>query len=402
VKVFDRHGHPVSETAWTPAGELECGWVRIPDGSWLVIEPRATREAPWGLSDRLWHCERGAREPGATVGDPTQVPPGAVPLSVFEALDWARVDRIPALAAPARLPPGAGTAVLNLIAELARAQTTARLAYRGPYPTEQLFLALLESFRYLTDAPDPLAAFMAGGVEWEPAPHERLFPADGLYVQMRGRVEKVVVRGATYYRPDWQGVARHAPKRVRETTQGVVCSLWALGRPLEDHLLLSREGALLRVLDTEPVEASARVISPEVRAGVAAAVAAGSAPALAPFIRTVAATSALEWGAVTRELVSVEPGRIRVSERLRRVLAEALSAAHGRGARASLALVAVVELAALTGDTFRSLAQAEIAKLPPEAQAAAVTAGGETAPGDTQGAQEIAGAVEALLEELAA
>ncbi|MGH7275431.1 MAG: hypothetical protein ACREIY_00230, partial [Candidatus Rokuibacteriota bacterium] len=241
--------------------------MRLPDGSWLVIEPRATREAPWGLSDRLWQCGRDVREPGATVGGPTQVPPGAVPLSVFEALDWARVDRIPALAAPARLPPGAGTAVLNLIAELARAQRTARLAYRGPYPTEQLFVALLESFRYATDTPDPLAAFMAGGVEWEPAPHERLFPADGLYVQMRGRVEKVVVRGTTYYRPDWQGVARHAPKRVRDTTQGVVCSLWALGRPLEDHLLLSREGELLRVLDTQPVEAPARVMRPEVRAG---------------------------------------------------------------------------------------------------------------------------------------
>src|SRR5439155_370570 len=90
---------------------------------------------------------------------------------------------------------------LNLIAELAREQGAARLAYRGPYPTEQLFLALLESFRYEpADAADPLAAFMSGGLAWTPAPHERLFAADGLYVQRRGRVEKVVF--------EWGAVAR--------------------------------------------------------------------------------------------------------------------------------------------------------------------------------------------------
>jgi hypothetical protein len=388
VETFDRRGALVADIAWTAGGALQIGWVRIPDGSWLAIEPRAAVDAPWGLSDRISHAvERGS-------ADRTSV-------TLFETLDWARVDRIPTLAEPARLPPGAGTAVLNLVAELARAQGVGRLAYRGPYPTEQLFTTLLESFRYVGAAADPLAAFLAGGVEWEPAPHERFFPAEGLYVQLRGRVEKVVFRGAAYYRADWQGVARHAPKRVRDTRAGVVCSLWALGRPLEDHLLLSRDGELLRVLEPEPeTPPPPRTMFPEIQRGIAATVAAVSAPALAPFIRSAAEDAPLEWDALSRELVAAEPGRIRVSTRLRSVLVELMGAARGRGERASLALAAVVELAALAGDTLRARAQAALRALAPEAQAAALAAGEAAPPGDARGAQEIAGAVEVLLDEL--
>ena len=360
----------MSEVRWTAAGTLEGVWVRSPDGSWLGLEPRATTDAPWGLSDRLWHWPRVDREPARDLGWPEQRARGAVPLTVFEALDWTRVDHIPPGAEPARVPPGGGPAVLNLIAGLARAQGVARLPYRGAYPTEALFLGLLESFRYEPeDVPDPLAAFMAGELTWVPAPNEPLFAADGLYVQIRGRVEKVVFRGAAYYRPDWQSVVRHAPRRVRDTREGVVCSLWVLGRPLEDHLLLAADGTLLRVLDAVPVEDPARPFPPAVRAGVAAAVAAGSAPALAPSIRSAAGACALEWGAVARDLVAVAPDRIRVSAPIRRALAETLAAAPDRAGRAAVALAALAEIAALVGDAWRARAQAELARLPPDAQA---------------------------------
>ncbi len=389
VKAFDRRGTLVADIVWTAAGALEEAWVKIPGGSWLVIEPRATADTPWGLADRIWHAHahRSAER---------------TPLTVFEALDWSRVDRIPTMADPARLPPGAGTAVLNLIARLGRTQGVGRFVYHGPYPTEQLFTALLESFRYVSDAPDPLAAFMAGGVAWEPAPHEPLFPAEELYVQLRGRVEKAVFRGAVYYRPDWQGVARHAGKRVRDARAGVLCSLWALDRPLEDHLLLSREGELLRVLDPEPVTCEPRPMPPEVLAGVAAVIAASSAPALVPFIRADAAASTLEWDALPRELIVVEPGRIRVSARLRALLVELRAVARDRPARASLALAAVAELAALAGDALRARAQAAVAALPAEDQLAALAAGDAAPARGARSAQEIARAVEALLEDLAA
>jgi hypothetical protein len=388
VQSFDRHGQPVSELTWARDGSLARARVRLPDDTWLVIEPRATTATPWGLADRLWRAERFPECGG----------PSGEPLTVFEALDWARIDRIPPLAEPARLPPGGGTAVLNLIAELAREQGATRLAYRGPYPTEQLFLALLESFRYEpADAPDPLAAFMAGGLAWTPAPHERVFAADGLYVQRRGRVEKVVLRGAAYYRPDWQSVARHAPRRVRDVSGGVICSLWALGHPLEDHVLLSPEGDLLRVLEPPPARGLARPIAPEIAAGVAAIVATGSAPPLVPVIEDVARAVVLEWSAVARDLVAIEADRIRISGRFREALAERIAAARGRGPRATLALAALVELGVLVGDALRARAQARLAALPPAAQAAALAA---PPPADGRHARAIADAVEALLREV--
>src|SRR5207253_2210163 len=130
---------------------------------------------------------------------------------------------------------------------------------------------------------------------------------------------------------------RHGPARLSRP----------LGRPLEDHLLLSPAGDLLRVLEPAAAEGLARPIAPDIRAGVAAAVAAGSGAPLAPAIEDVARAIALEWGAVTRDLILVERDRIRVSESFRRALAETLAAAGGRGPRATAALTAVVELAGL-------------------------------------------------------
>src|SRR5437870_13775356 len=90
--------------------------------------------------------------------------------------------------------------------------------------------------------------------------------------------------------------------------------IWALGRPLEDHLFLSPEGDLRHVLQPVAADGASRPIAPEIRAGVAAAVAAGSTAPLASVIEDVARTVALEWGAVARDLVEIERDRIRVSE----------------------------------------------------------------------------------------
>src|SRR5262245_13761830 len=342
-------------------GALGRAWVRIPDRSWLGIEPRATREAPWGWSDRLWH----APEPSGAEWRGT-------PLTIFEALDWTRIDRIPALAEPARLPPGGGTAVLNLIAELAAAQRIGPLAYRGPYPTEQLFLALLESFRYESMSADPLAAFMQGVLTWTPAPAERVFPADDLYVQTRGRIEKVVWRGGAYYRPDWQRVARHSPRRIVDAPDGVHCVLWALGQPLDDHLLLRPDGDLVTILASEPTAAESRPLPAAVWRGVVAAVAAQSAPPLAPFVESVAGSLSLEWGPMALDLARIGHGRVRISDRLRQALTARLAAAPARADRAALGLAAVAEMAALVGDELRRRAQAEILALPLDAQPAAL------------------------------
>ncbi|MGH7393292.1 MAG: hypothetical protein ACREM3_28130, partial [Candidatus Rokuibacteriota bacterium] len=245
VLELDRGGTALAVLRWTERA-LDAAWLRIPDGRWLAIEPRVSPDAAWGAADRL----RMATEPGA-LGDP---------LTVVEAVDYTAVDRVPTLAEPGRVPPGAGVVVLNLLASLATDARRERLEYHGPYPGEQLFLALLESFRYEPAAVDPLAAFGAGAVTWRPDPHERWFTSDGAYVQWRGRVEKIVWRGRTYHRPDWQDVARHAPLRVRDVGGAVRCSLWALGGPLEDHLELSADGAVVGVLAPSPQTVPARAL----------------------------------------------------------------------------------------------------------------------------------------------
>jgi hypothetical protein len=389
VRAVDRRGTLVALVDRSADGSLERAWVRIPDRSWLGIEPRATRDAPWGWSDRLWH----ATEPSSGEWRGT-------PLTVFEALDWAGIDRIPALGEPARLPRGGGTAVLNFIAELAAEQRTGPLAYRGPYPTEQLFLALLESFRYEPVSADPLAAFMQGALVWTPAPAERVFPADDLYVQARERIEKVAWRGGTYYRPDWQGVSRHSPRRIVEAPDGVRCVLWALGQELEDHLLLRADGELVTILAGEPAAAESRPLPATVWSGVVAAVAARCAPPLAPFVESAAASFSLEWGPVARDLMQIGPGRVRISDRLRQALAARLAAAPARADRAALGLAAIAEMAALVGDELRGRAQTAILNLPPAAQPAALEdATGAATRRRAERARDIAAAVDALLGE---
>jgi len=390
VQIVDRRGTLVTVLRPTVTGSIESAWVRIPDGSWLGIEPRATREAPWGWSDRLWH----AAEPPANGWHGAR-------LTLFEALDWARIDRIPVLGEPSRLPPGGGTAVLNFIAARAEAQGVGPLAYRGPYPTEQLFLALLESFRYEPDVPDPLATFVAGGLTWRPAPSEHLFVGDDLYAQLRGRIEKVVWRGITYYRPDWQSLVRHTPRRIVDASDGVRCELWALGRRLEESLLLRPDGDLARILVHEPGPSSSRPLPDTVWGGVAAAVAARSAPVLAPFVESVAGAFSLEWGSVARDLVQVGRGRVRISERLRGALAAGLVAAPSGADRTALGLAVIAEMAALAGDALRARAQAEIVRLSHlERTPTLEDASPERARRGVERARAIAAAVEALLEEV--
>jgi hypothetical protein len=380
VAEHDRHGEPLARLAWTPEGRLDEASVRLPDGSWLVVRPRAAHDPRWGVSDLLQHGDR--------------------PLTHCAAVEWDHVDAIPPLAEPARLPPGGGTAVLNLIAALAADQGRAALAYRGPYPTEQLFLALLESFRWTSDEPvdDPLTAFMAGGLEWTPAPHARALAPGGVYVQARDRIEKLAWGGRAYYRADWQGVRRHTTHRVHDAGGHVYGSLWALDTRLEDHLELTPDGRVLTAALPPPDPAPRRALSPAVAAGVVAVVVAASAPPLAASIRTVAAGLALEWAPLSGEIAVVTDTSADVSARFGRALATRLADAGSRAAQVRLGFMALTELALAVGDALRARAQAHLAAASPSAQAAAF----ERSPVDAAArAREIGEAVEALLEEAA-
>lgn len=356
----DRHGTPLTAAEWDDAGRLRHARVRLPDGSWIGIEPRAAESPAWGPSDRLWLLEPG--EPFQPVE----------PLTLFQSVDYAAIGFIPPLAEPERLPHGGGTAVLNLLASLLVEQGASRVYYRGPYPTEQLFTALLESFRYDPTATSPLAEFMASDLAWTPAPHERLFSPAGAYVQLRDGIEKVVFRGRAYYRQRWQDVVRAEPRVVRTEGARVLCSLWALGEPIEDHLILDSTGEILAVLPAAPPEGAGIPFSPGWRSAMGEFIAHGSTPLLRPSILGVVERLRLEWGPVTGDLLEAAGDRLVVSLRLPRLFRQRLHARADRREQVRAALDFAAEVAGLLGPAVRRKAQAALAALPEAGQRAAL------------------------------
>ena len=83
---FDRHGHLIAACRWNPDGALCWARCRAADGRWIGVEPGAIEHAAWGRSDRVWLLD----------GDEPWRP--LEPLTVFRALEWARLDHIPPLA----------------------------------------------------------------------------------------------------------------------------------------------------------------------------------------------------------------------------------------------------------------------------------------------------------------
>jgi hypothetical protein len=368
----DRHGAPLSTLEWSARG-LDRASVRLPDGSWVTIEPGAAAPGPWGASDLVTHD-------------------GAA-LTRLAALDWTRLDRIPPLAEPARLPAGAGTAIFNLLARLAQAQGVPRLRYDAPWPTEALFLALLESFRWVAaEGDEPLGAFARGALAWEPAPHDVVVEA-GVWVQCRERVEKVVVGRRAYWRPHWQGVTRRAPRVVRDDGDRVAASLVVLGRVVEDHVVLARDGTVLETPAPSVDPSATAPLAPDIVAGLVATVIATSAPPLAPWIAEVARDLAFEWGPVDADLISTERDRVRLSHRIQRALRDAVSPSAAPADALAVGLAALREAADLVADVLRARAQEALAAQPEDTQVAALH---QTAP-PTVDARAIAAAAHRLV-----
>ena len=331
VLEVDRLGHVTSGIRRTRDGGFLGAWLRNVDGALLGIGPRGAEHPLWGVSDRI------LRLPADVTGD-------AVSLTVSAAVDWDSPAEIPALAEPARLPPGAGTTILSLLAALAADRGARPLRYHGPYPTEQLFWALVEGFRFEpTGEPtgaDPVAVFTRDAealatrgesreapLDWTPAPPERLFHDEGIYVQLRDGVEKVWWEGRTYYRTDWQGLERREHRVVRRVTTPAgrlvyVVALEALGRTIEDHLVLDAGGDVVERPARDPDGADA---GPDIPVGglwgdaLSALLPLETTPLLASALAVVWPGLRVVWGSVARDLMEARGPTVRLSTGLAHV-----------------------------------------------------------------------------------
>ena len=389
VVEMDRDGHVTALVRRGPRGGFEAAWVRTGAGAVVAVLPGGADHPVWGASDRLVRLE----------GDP-------VPelLTVCEAVGWDRIAAIPAVADPTRLPPGAGTAVLNLLAGLAEDQGQAPLRYQGPYPTEQLFWALVESFRFDGAVADPVAVFTGGveatfsgtlpggrrgesgggggpgdtgtparphapPVDWTPAPHERRLPAPGLGVALREGVITVTWQGRAYHRPEIQGLRRREHRVVREVDgpdghPRYVASLWALDRALEDHWILDPAGDVLAgPLPVDPGADGDEPLAPPWRDALGALLPLEATPLLAGALDAVWPSLTLAWGAVPGDLVHLEGPTLRLSRRLADLYRAEWTATPGV-ARRPLARRLVRDVVGLLGDPVRRAAARWLEALP--------------------------------------
>ena len=350
-----------------PRGELREAWVCLADGSEVGVLTGGAHHPLWGPSDRLVHA----------------APDGAsTPLTLAAAVAWNAVDLIPPVAEPGRLPPGAGAALLNVLAALAWDQGRPSLRYRGPYPTEQLFWSLTESFRYSPGGPgvDPRAEFLTGAemtfargqseeapVDWIPAPHERRLHADGLVVQLRDGVERVAWQGRSYHRPECQGLRRREHRVVRRVEAGdaarYVASLVALGAVLEDHLTLDAQGTLLERHVLVPDSLVEAPLATPWRDALGALLPLEATPLLTGAIEAVWPGVHLAWGPVTGDLVEAHGAGLRLSPKLAEVYRSAWASA-ATGARRPLAQQLVREVLGLIGPAVRDAAVAWLAASP--------------------------------------
>ena len=359
---LDRRGHLVAAFRWAEDGRLAWAKCRTAHGDWIGVEPGAGARAAWGDSDAICRLAPDA------VWKPREA------ITTFQAVDWARLEWIPPLAAPQRLPAGAGTAVLNLIAGLMKDQGLARARYRGPYPSEMLFTALLECFRHdPAAAPAPLEPFLAGDeLDWLPAPHERHWVATDVCVQLRQEIDKVVLDGAPYYRPDWQSVGRREPRLIRAPGPPGdghrVCVLWALGRAIEERLVLAPDGEVVRRVEPMADSRAPVPLPPVWRPALGALIARESAPVLGPAIGAALDELALEWGPVPGDLLRIDGDVARVRRQLLDVGLEWIREAEGAPARGERAGTLALEVARLLAPELRRRAQARLEALPADEQ----------------------------------
>lgn len=255
----------------------------------------------------------GATVEGAVISDPLLGDAHRVGETVMSALDWGHPAEIPAIAAPGVLPRGAGGALLNVIALLARRAGVEALRYAGPYPTPALWRSLLRSFgtegdeavftesaldRAIRVDRTPIA------IDFRPAPHERVAIARG-FVELRDGVERAVVDGVAYE-------ADGSPARlIARPDGGQNLEVWFGDARYAHVATLDSDGALVDGPHAMPASTSAvvgREFPPALCGALAELVAEAVPPPLAGDARALCASSALRWADLGARAARQEAG----------------------------------------------------------------------------------------------
>ncbi|CAN5734402.1 hypothetical protein BH11MYX3_BH11MYX3_41080 [soil metagenome] len=269
-RITDRTGHVWAELSWEGPGLVDLLELRVPGariGRALVDHPILGRCAPI------------ASDSGAL-------------LTMISAVDWAAPSEIPAIAAPGRLPPGAGGVILNVLAILAGTRT---LRYAGPYPTSALYQSLLRSFTTTaTEAAftvDALGRALRGArdvmpFEFVPAPHERVAFARG-HAELRDGLERVVIDGIGYARDG--SPARLVDRRAE---------IWFGDAPWAEVATFTADGSLIAGPHPLPACTSAVIgkeFPPPLREAIAELIAEVVPAPLAADARALVVRGPLRW-----------------------------------------------------------------------------------------------------------
>lgn len=251
--------------------------LRLPAGDAIELRPRTAEHLLLGPCDAV-HRD-GVDEPIARIA----------------AVSWRAPESIPAVDVPGALPPGAGTAILNLLSTLARDAGIRSLRYRGPYPTSALFATLASSFAIEGDVEAAEARFVdhpgfgiadaMPDVDFVPDPHVWSWPAPRVCVQTRAAIERVWIDARAYDR----GGAHHALVRDGD---GWSARFVLAGEPWCEVVRLDDHGAPCSEIATPPPAPAALVgiaLPAAMIEVLAEVVVAESAPALGPAIRAVLA-----------------------------------------------------------------------------------------------------------------
>ncbi len=372
LATFDRRGRVLLLLYRDAVGDLTRFKARGLDGRFLGVERGAASHLGWGMSDSVSLLDG---ETGFTI---------AHPLTFFRSVAYEDLDTLPPLDDPVRLPLGAGSTLLNVLALLARDQGKSILRYRGPYPTERLFTTLSESFRYRGEPGAMRERFAQGSeeiainlemkeapVDWEPLPYERFFPAAHTCIQLRNGVEKIYDRARVYYRPDL-ATSAYAIRtdRTDEEKLRYVAGLAMLGQAIEDHVILDAQGEILErpaILEHQILRGPIQ-LSDDWKALLVRLIASESASMLRSALWPIVDELTLEWESMHNELwsqagntISLHAGMVTV---YRRALAQIKSAGEGL----LLAARFTSELSRLIGPLVRARAQERLAGLSSEAQ----------------------------------